>query len=234
MNSSLYTSAVVISNQPIGNQIRHLKIKADEPMPYEAGQFFILQLHHGSGECIERSYSVANFSNGPLIEFVVRIEAQGKMTQLIDRLTPGDQLSLKGPFGHFGSISDSIDQLILVAGGVGISPFRSILQKSFQRKETFPIQLFYGFRTPQDFLFREELEHYTSTGRLTLIPLASEGAIDGEGRTGFISDFLKGNIFSPKENTHCLVCGPPLMVKATKEKLLSLGFDRRQIHLEAW
>lgn len=236
MIPTVYHVAEVLSNDLIGEQVRYLKLKTLDPLPYEAGQFFMLRLRNAQGEYVERSYSAANFANEPVIEFVIRIEAQGQMTSIIDTLRPGDRLDMKGPFGRFGfgSLSDPVQKLVLIAGGVGVSPLRSMIQKSFHRGDTFPIQLFYGFRTPSDFLFREELEGYTSSGRFEIVPALSEASDTWSGATGYVSDCLEGKIFSPDSGAQCFLCGPPPMVKATREKLFSLGFDRKQVHVEAW
>ncbi len=212
-----YYPAKIIHNQAIGEHVRWLRLETDEVITPEPGQFFMLRLANAEGELVERSYSIANFSNGKIFEFVIRIEPEGRMSSLIPQLKTGDRVHLKGPFGRFGFIPQGALKLCLIAGGVGIAPIRSIIQKYAAQ---FKIQLFYGFRAHHDFLFEQELQSYgfeliTNTG-------------------GYISDSLEGKIFAPDLATHTFICGPPPMVKATREKLFTLGFDRNHVHVEAW
>ena len=232
-----YHTAKVISNDLIGPKIRHLKIETSEQIKFEAGQFVMMRIRDDQGEFVERAYSIANYTESGPIEFVVRITPDGKMSQLIDDLRPRTQADIKGPFGKFGlnAITAGHDKIVLIAAGVGIAPMRSIIQRSFQRRDSFPIQLFYGFRASQEFLFQQEFEKYKSSGRFSLISAISEPGENNEGsHKGYITGCLQGNIFLPDEKTQCFICGPPEMVKDCREKLYSLGFDRTQVHVEAW
>ncbi len=212
-----YSPANVIHNQAIGEHVHWLKLETEEEIRTQPGQFFMLRLSNPKGELVERSYSIANSSNRKIFEFVIRIESEGRMSRLIPQLKVGDKMDVKGPFGRFGEIPEGTKKIVFIAGGVGIAPIRSIIQKL---KGTFLIQLFYGFRTAQDFLFEEEFKSYgfevvTNVG-------------------GYISDSLEGKVFAPDLATHAFICGPPPMVKATREKLFALGFDRNHVHVEAW
>jgi NAD(P)H-flavin reductase len=233
-----YQTAEVVSNVSIGENVQYLTVKPHEPLPFEAGQFFLMRLRDTVGELVERSYSAANFSDGGSIEFVIRVEPHGHMSPLISKLQPGALLDLKGPFGRFGfgALPEDCERLVLIAAGVGISPFRSMIQKSVLQQMSTPIQLFYGFRTPQDYLFADELNEYAQSGKITLLPCISDGAQypGWEGMSGYVTDAFEGNIFEPGSGTHSLICGPPPMVKSTREKLFSMGHERKHVHVEAW
>jgi NAD(P)H-flavin reductase len=234
---AIFHESEVISNDEAGAGVRHLIIRPPSHLAYEAGQFFMLRLMDDKGSTVERSYSVANYDESGQMEFVIRIEEHGQMTSLIDKLKTGDKIDMKGPFGRFGfgALPEQYDKLILIAGGVGISPLRSMIQKSFQRADQFPMQLFYGYRTLKDYLFQEELEKHAIKDRFSIVTAISEGAgaPDSE-NIGYISDFLEGQVFEPDATTHVCICGPPPMVKATRAKLFELGFERRNVHVEAW
>lgn len=230
-----YHHAQLLSNTLVGEQVRHVVIRPDQALPYQAGQFFLLRLRHPeSGEYVERSYSAANFGDGTSIEFVIRIEAKGQMTSLIDNLKEGESIDIKGPFGRFGlsELPEDAKALVLIAGGVGISPLRSMVQQLCSSDSEIPIQLFYGFRTPDDFLFQSELESIDS---LQVVTSISEEAPPGwTGNRGFITEHLEETLLSAGPQVHAFICGPPPMVKATRQKLFDLGYDRGNVHVEAW
>jgi|CXWL01.1.fsa_nt_gi NAD(P)H-flavin reductase len=237
MNTPAYQSATVLKNILIGDHVRHLTVELQEKIPHEPGQFFMLRLKCPSGEYVERSYSVASFSTTKQLEFVVRIEPHGQMSSLINHLEAGDQFDLKGPFGRFGflSLPEKCQKLVLIAGGVGISPLRGVIQKSLTTKTSYDLQLFYGFRNIADFLFREELEAYAKDQRLTIVASVSEKTTTPwYGKDGYITEHLTPTIGEPVTGTQCFICGPPAMVKSTREKLFTLGFQRGQVHVEAW
>jgi len=235
--NAIYFPATVLSNDLIGEHVRYLKISLEEAIPYQPGQFFMLRLRNALGDYVERSYSVANDSQGDLFEFVIRIEPHGQMSSIINTLVPGDRFDLKGPFGRFGisSLPAECSRLVLIAGGVGISPLRSMLLRSLREGALYGLQLFYGFRTPKDFLFREELEKFAKEQGLDLIVSVSEEPQEPwSGKQGFITDHLGDHMGEPNPGVQSFICGPPLMVKSSREKLFALGFDRRQVHVEAW
>jgi len=234
---SPYHSVQVISNELVANSLRFLKLDTGQNISYEAGQFFILRLRDPQGNYTERSYSVANYSNDNILEFAIRIEEHGKMTSLIDMLNAEDKIDLKGPFGNFGYpfLKDELKKLVLIAGGVGIAPIRSMLEKTFSGGDTFPIQLFYGFRNQNEFLFTEELNNYEKSERLELITSASNDESQSDlTNHGYITEYFSEKLYPAETGNHCYICGPPPMVKDSREKLFTLGFSRDQVHIEAW
>lgn len=234
MESQTFYTAEVLSNESVGEHVCYLKISPPKAFQYHPGQFFILRLRDGNGENIERSYSAANWDDSGVLEFVVRIEPHGQMSSMIDQLKEGDQIDIKGPFGRFGDVPADTKKLVLIAGGVGISPIRSMLQKTLSNGDEFPVQLFYGFRTGADFLFEEEIRTASEQDRIDVIPAVSEADEKWDGATGFIHESLEGKVFEPGEGVHAYICGPPPMVKAARQQLYDLGFERKAVHVEAW
>ena len=194
-----------------------------------------------------------------MLEFIIRLEPHGKMSEHIAHLNVGDTLNIKGPFGRFGECHiASPTELIFIAGGVGIAPIRSMIQyhvgKRTEEQEnhpalslepsTFPhtgsqthipkLSLYYAFRNPTEYLFREELESLANSGQLTqLITSSSEQDPDWSGNTGYITDHLRPHLtHTPTQAV--FLCGPPPMVDSVRKLLSEMGYDRRQIHLEAW
>ncbi|MDF2379117.1 MAG: FAD-binding oxidoreductase [Candidatus Gracilibacteria bacterium] len=234
MDQQTFHTADVISNESVGEHVRYLVITPPTSFEYHPGQFFILRLRDANGENVERSYSAANWDDSGQLQFVVRIEEHGQMSSLIDKLENGDQIDIKGPFGRFGDVPDDTKKLILIAGGVGISPIRGILQKTVKNQDDFPVQVFYGFRTGDDFLFQDEIMTAAEAERVSVIPAISEADAEWTGNTGYIHESLEGTVVEPGEGVHAYICGPPPMVKAARQKLYDLGFERGAVHVEAW
>ncbi|MGZ5543965.1 MAG: Ni/Fe hydrogenase subunit gamma, partial [Limisphaerales bacterium] len=134
-----------------------------EPFRFAPGQFNMLY-HFGVGEV---PISICADPNSGLLQHTIR--AVGPVTKAIRRLRRGDMLGVRGPFGSAWPIMIEAmgRDLVIVAGGIGLAPLRSVLCHVLAEREKFgKVFLLYGARTPEDILYRHELEHWR--GRLDL------------------------------------------------------------------
>jgi NAD(P)H-flavin reductase len=206
------------------------------PIPFRAGQFVLLNHTTADGSSIERSYSIANApAKDNHLEFVIRLVPNGAMSTVIKTIRIGQEVTIKGAFGRFGEIgSDLKNGIICIAGGVGISPIRSIIQSQIASSNHPPLSLFWGFRTPKDYLFQSELEQYKAQGHLQRLEVSiSDESSDWSGHKGYCHHLVQQQLRVVSEKA-IFICGPPPMVDETKKVLLEMGFNRKQIHLEAW
>ena len=128
------------------------------PLPrYEPGQFTMLYVF-GVGEIpVSISGDAADGSR-----LVQTIRAVGKVSEALGRLTAGDTLGLRGPFGTAWPVADGYGRdVVVVAGGLGLAPLRPALyQLQAERKRFGKLVLLYGTRRPEDILFRRQLANW--------------------------------------------------------------------------
>lgn len=191
------------------------------PGPYLPGQFFQFGIL-GVGES---PVSVASYSK-EYVELCVR--NVGNVTSKIFALKEGAKAQIRGPYGNGYPIKDLAGaNLIVIGGGTGVAPLRSVLRYvEANRKQYSSVDVFFGFRTPDDILFRKDIERWKELFNLRLT--VDKQATGWKGNVGLVTDALqKADL--PKENSAVLFCGPPIMMKFAVKQLLQAGFDEAQM-----
>jgi sulfite reductase subunit B len=217
----------VITETP---NIKTVRLKPKEEIPFRTGQFIELTVP-GEGE--------APFtpSSRPWIrdEMEVTVMSVGKVTQKIHQLKKGDTVGLRGPFGNGYPLDEFFGkELLVVGGGCGFAPIRSLMYEIFEKSSQFKKLLFRGgCKTPKDFLYKKETAEWVKRKDINAVLTVDtlEGA-DGEwkGKVGLVTSILDGMDMDFK-NAIAVVCGPPIMMKFSTQKLKGLGFKDKNIYL---
>ena len=160
----------------------------------------------------------------------------GHVTSLLHGARPGDRLGLRGPFGTGFPVREMAGSpVLLLAGGLGIAPLRSLLFHLMRhRAEYGELTLMYGARQPELMLFREELVALAAGGGLRLYltvdfaPLQPAGSFSCA--VGLLPDLLKGFRFDAGES-YAAVCGPPPLYRCLVGELTGAGVARSRILL---
>ncbi len=202
---------------------------------YLPGQFHFLSLYRDdrhNGE--EHPFTI---SSSPTTEGALTstIKASGDFTATVGETMEGAQARVQGPFGRFSYLLAPSDDLVMIAGGIGITPFMSMLRQMRDTSADLSVTLLYANRTDEDIAFRDELAEI-ATGelpRLALTHVLSEPAEGWEGEVGLVNRdkihrFVGGDL---NEKTF-FVCGPPMMMNSVVRKLRKLGVHAGQIHTE--
>ena len=200
---------------------------------YVPGQFgFITVLsHHISGE--EHPFTIASSPTEPsFIEFIVR--TTGDWTRQLNRLQPEDRVLIHGPFGLFSHLRLSAEQeIILIAGGIGITPMLSMLRYMADHKDPRKITLIWSNKTHKHIIYPDEFQNLEAqlNGLRILHVLTRDPEFSGEkGRLN--RSRLKRLISDCSPSAAIFVCGPDQMMKNVSNTLVSLGFSRRMIFME--
>lgn len=209
----------------------------DIPFGHVAGQYLTLDIApHGSAT--RRSYTIASPPNWrDRIEITVKREEHGLVSSwLHDDLKVGDVVNVEAPSGSFVFSGKERPSVVLIGGGVGITPMMSIARYLTDTQWPGTIYMLNSFLTPHDFIFEEEIKRLrTRNPRLHVATTIThpEGT-DWSGATGFInSHFIQANV--PDIALHLsLICGPTPMMDAVKATLLELGVPGSQIKTEAF
>ncbi len=207
-----------------------IKLADNDNIEFKSGQYVQLfsKKYAKVKEVVSRAYSMASSPmEDKKIELLIRKVPDGIMTTYIhDYLKEGDEISFTGPYGDF-YLRDTNTDMIFVAGGSGMAPFKAILEelvvKGCDRKITF----FFGARTKKDLFLLPEMEEFEKKlSCFKFIPVLSkpESDSDWEGLTGYIPPLLSDYI-EDAGNTEAYLCGSPGMIDATEKKLKELNIE---------
>lgn len=196
-----------------------------EDFSFTAGQYMLVDL--GSKLVHPLSLSECPEETG-YIEFTKRMTGSPYCRRL-QSLQKGEPVSIKGPAGKFSLEPSSGVTIVMIAGGIGITPMRSILKSLACRKENpYKIILIYGNVNTKDIAFRDELE----TMKLSdyhLVHVLEDTVSMPEAYQGYISaDILSREVPGERDAIY-MVSGPPVMVNSIKKILGEIGVSRDQV-----
>ena len=167
--------------------------RIDGPLPpFRAGQYVNVMVNV-EGVRTSRPYSISSAPMAERLELTVRDKPGGFVAPyLFNNLKVGDVLETTGPAGHFyhEPLIDGED-LVFLAGGSGITPFMSMIRDTVQRQRPLKINLLYGSRTPEDVIFKSELEKLAAVcSNFTFSLVISEPPEGYAGLKGFLDSKL--------------------------------------------
>jgi ferredoxin-NADP reductase len=110
----------------------------------------------------------------------------GDFTNRIASATPGQRVFLDGPYGAFTADSASADMLVLIAGGIGVTPMMSIIRTFADKGDKRPLRLLYGSRTYDEITFREELELLAGRAQLKVVHVLRNPHEGWSGESGYV------------------------------------------------
>ncbi len=207
--------------------IRTFVIIPEEEFSFSAGQFAALTVP-GVGEAFFTPSS-SPFVKEKLEFTIMRV---GRVTNVLFSLKEGAVVGLRGPFGKPYPLEKFVGrEIFLVGGGVGLAPLRSLfLALVFEIDKYKKVYLRYGARTPRDIVYKSELEEWKRTKKCDILLTVDVGDLSWRGRVGVVTTILDKVPFDP-EGGVAIVCGPPIMMKFTTQRLLALGFPADKIYL---
>jgi predicted ferric reductase len=224
----------VVSIKQVSMGIWELVLKQPlaKKMNYQAGQFAWLKIGNSS-PLPENPFSIASCSNKNSSDISFLIKDVGDFTHQISQLQVGQKVFIDGPYGNFGveAFSAEHDQLVMIAGGVGIAPMISILRQMACDQDTSlmnkKILLIYGNRVIEQAVDLKDMVKIESLKNLAVVQLVSEPSKDWQGLTGVLDTSTLEKILSSHQiNTKTaqfLICGPAEMIDSVETSLDQLG-----------
>jgi ferredoxin-NADP reductase len=201
-----------------------------------AGQHVDVRLTAEDGYQAQRSYSIASGpEDAELVLTIERLDDGEVSPYLVDELRPGDELELRGPIGgYFVWERSSGGPLLLIAGGSGIVPFRAMLRHHAASGSDSPVRLLYSARSPDEVLYRKELESLMPDNRIAVrTALTRTWPEDWQGHRGRITpELLREVSWPPEEQPLIYICGPTGFVEAIAAQLVDAGHDPGRIRTE--
>ena len=201
---------------------------------FRPGQYALFYL---PGLDAPRTYSMSNADEGRgEWQFIVRRVPGGVGTvTLFDRVKPGMEIRLDGPYGMAFLREDSVRDIICIAGGSGLAPILSIVRgvALLPRREGRGIHVFYGARTQLDVCGREEMAALTGLGdALTFQVALSEPDAAWTGATGFVHERVRDFVGDRWAKFDYYFAGPPPMVEAVQRMLIERRVPFPQVHFD--
>ncbi len=195
----------------------------------EAGQFVIVRFLAKGFRWEAHPFSLSNRPDGRGLR--LSIKAVGDFTRRIPALQPGTPVVIDGPHGVFTARRCASEKVLLIAGGIGITPIRSLAEELVAAGRS--AVLLYGNRNADGIVFRAELDALAarSGGRLRVTHVLShdpgwtgeKGYIDRDHLARLVPDWAEREVF---------LCGPPVMMKGVRSALSALGVPRCRVHYE--
>jgi NAD(P)H-flavin reductase len=193
---------------------------------YRPGQFLMLSVP-GTGEA---PISISSSPSRPgILEMCVR--RVGRVTNALYRMKPNDVVGLRGPYGNGFPVEKMAgDDLLIVAGGLGMAPLRSLLWYALDNRDEFKdVTLMYGVKSPPQMLFREELASLVDRADMKcLLTVDRDPSGTWPYHIALLPRMFDYAAITP-ETTYAAVCGPPVVYKFVLKRLLELGFSKDRI-----
>lgn len=207
------------------------------PFTYYPGQFLTLSLNI-DGKSVKRSYTIASTPTQlHYCAITVKREGQGLVSRFLhDQIKEGDLLETAAPNGKFTFTGEEAVNIVLIGGGVGITPLMSVVRYLTDIGWRGDIFLLYCCRTTKDFIFREELEqlqerHPNLHVFATMTRAAGTVWMGLKGR--FTAEII-GHLVPDVAKCRVHVCGPPTMMSAVLDMLKALNVPDEQVKTEAF
>lgn len=199
----------------------------DGDLDHEPGQFVQVELF-GIGEA---PISVCS-SPTRRGSFELTVRSVGRLTAAMNRLGTCDWLGIRGPFGRpFPLKLMTGNNLLLIAGGCGAAPMRSLIHFALDNRREFgQVDILLGFKTPGDILFRDEVTAWTKRLDVNLHCTVDKSEPGWRGKVGLITGLIPDIALDP-ERTFAAVVGPPIMYKFVIAELLKKNLPEKQIIL---
>jgi NAD(P)H-flavin reductase len=187
--------------------------------PFAPGQCNMLYVF-GMGE-VPISISGDPMQPQPLVHTV---RAVGAVTRALCTLKRGAVLGVRGPFGSAWPMAAAVGKdVVLVAGGLGLAPLRPALYHVLAHREQYGrVVLLYGTRTPEDLLYRRQLEHWRARFDLEVLVTVDRAPSTWHGSVGVVTKLIARAPFDPPE-TMAMLCGPEVMMRFTIMALQQRG-----------
>jgi ferredoxin-NADP reductase len=188
---------------------------------------------NGAGEA--RVFSIANAPHDTDLQMVTRLRDSSSFKQALKSMPDGAALQIAGPLGSFTKDTGHARPTVFLAGGIGITPFLSMLRYADHRNDLTQTTLFYSNRSPADAAMLEELQNLdTANPEFALVATMTDlqDGDDWQGETGYINAAMLARHLNDTKTPIYYCVGPGRFVSSMSEMLTSANVDAANIRLE--
>lgn len=214
--------------------LRLIPLEGEAPLVFKAGQWVYLHLLNEDGTSWKAAFSMATAPSdqGPL---ELGVKLAGDFTKRASQLRLDQEVALQGPFGVFVLPPPSEAPLVFMAGGIGITPLRSMLREAVKQGYTNPLYLVYSNRYAEESAYLEEMDDLEREhGRMhVLATLTGEHPPGWPGKTGRVDAAMLAPILAETVSQgQFFLCGPNPFMDGLRAILEGAGVDKKRIHQE--
>lgn len=232
MNSETLIPQVVVvtdirKDTPDVKTFRILTPEGKKPFDHMPGQCAMISMP-GIGEAL---FSITSSpTNTEFMEF--SIKKCGCVTDWLHAIEPGQQVTVRGPYGNGFPVETELKgkDLLFIAGGIGLAPLRSVINYCRHYRENYgTIDIVYGSRSKDDLVdYQEITDEWCREDGINVYLTIDREQEGWDGHVGFVPNYVKE--LNPDVSKTVLMCGPPIMIKFTLAGLKELGFSDTQVY----
>ena len=232
MNSETLIPQVVVvtdirKDTPDVKTFRILTPEGKKPFDHMPGQCAMISMP-GVGEAL---FSITSSpTNTEFMEF--SIKKCGCVTDGLHAIEPGQQVTVRGPYGNGFPVETELKgkDLLFIAGGIGLAPLRSVINYCRHYRENYgTIDIVYGSRSKDDLVdYQEITDEWCREDGINVYLTIDREQEGWDGHVGFVPNYVKE--LNPDVSKTVLMCGPPIMIKFTLAGLKELGFSDTQVY----
>ncbi len=205
-----------------------LKPKGHEKLEHRAGQFCFIRLDKEKLYA-RHPFTIASAPQEDHLRFTIKFK--GRFTKIASRLKKGEITNVEGPFGKF-TVDDDEKDLVFIAGGVGITPFRSIIKEHLLKGKNQKVTLIYGAMHKDDIIFKKFFDSIKQKWFKKVYVLSEEKKPKDGCECGFIDDRIIKGYVDDINNSIFYICGPEIMKDKVMECLKGHGVPKDRIRIE--
>ncbi len=181
----------------------------------------------------KRDYSIASQPGDSYLEFHIRLVPGGAVTPFVlDQLGKGDSVKVRGPLGVSYLRAKHRGPILALAGGSGLAPVKSIVDRALALEMQQPIHLYFGVRDEQDLYLEDYFSGLAAAhDNFSFVPVLSDPTGATDRRTGFVHDAVKAD-FDTLDGNKVYIAGPPIMVDACTHEAIQLGVRQDDFHAD--
>lgn len=231
-------SSHLVGSWRVADQTMAFRFERPPQWSFEAGQFIdvtLLNSRETDSEGNVRGFSVASTPDEETLLVATRMRDTA-FKRTLGAALPETEFKIEGPFGDFRLHHDARRPAVMIAGGIGVTPFRSMVLDATHRGLKLRIVLFYINRRPEDAPFLQELQniekHYSNYHFVPIVTQPARSRSRWNGETGHLDEVMLKRHLNGLENPIYYIAGPARMVESVRSVLTAAGIDSDDVRTE--
>lgn len=224
----------------VGGAIMVFRLEKREGFQFLAGQFCAITLPYAGftdGKGLLSGFSIASAPLEKELVFASRL-SDSAFKKTLKEMAAGSVVTVEGPFGSFTLPEDTSNPIVLLAGGLGVTPFRSMVKLAADSSTGHRVTLFYSSRVPEEAIFLDELqgiaETHTNINLVVTMTRPDQSSTTWTGLAGRLNAAMIRSRCKEWANALYYMAGPPVMIDTMQQILDDMAIPQDKIRTEKW